>query len=265
MRNYLLYFVFFITTNFSFAGGTTYAVIVGVSDYKNFKFGDGDLTTTSRNAQLFYNYLVSKNGGKVPIKQVLLLKNEQATREAILSAIDLFQRATEEDRVIFYFTGHGDKNVFLPYDTNGTDLFLTHKEVKQAFRKSKAGSKICIADACFSGTMKKRAFSAAVQADTASNYIPNESNVVVFMSCLPTQVSYEYYSLKQTVFTYFLLRGFLGEADSNQDKIISAFEIYDYVSKKVVAYSKKYLPDQKPQTPIMYGKFPKELPLFDLN
>jgi uncharacterized caspase-like protein len=260
-----IYLLFVLLCNCQFplwATGTTYAVIVGVSNYENFSYGKGDLRYSSRDAQLFYNYMVSTNGGKIPINQTILLTNEQATKSSIIDALAIFEKANEEDRVIFFFSGHGSNGKFLPYDTDGKTPMLTHKELKQAFRQSKSKNKICIADACFAGSIQKKAFpSAQTEPTDTTHHLQSERNVLLFLACLPNQTSIEYKELKQGVFTYYLLKGFLGSADENQDQIITAFEIYKYVSSNVKEYARKKHPDIPPQTPMMFGTFAKELPL----
>lgn len=261
-RKFLL-LILFLSFKFLLRGaGTTYAVIVGVSNYQRFSFGKGDLRYSSRDAQLFYNYMVSPNGGKIPINQTILLIDEQASKSSILEALNIFEKADKEDRVIFFFSGHGDAGKFLPYDTDGYSPMLTHKELKKAFRLSKASSKICIADACFAGSIRNQDFSYTQhhQIDTM-NHLNSERNVLLFLACLPNQISVEYKELQQGVFTYYLLKGFLGPADVNHDKVITAFEIYNYVSKYMVEYTTKKHPNEKPQTPMMFGTFSKDLPI----
>ena len=72
----------------------TYAVIVGVADYKNFEKGNGDLKYTINDARLFKEFLLSKKGGSVPEENVILLLDEQASRANIIkTASELFAKA----------------------------------------------------------------------------------------------------------------------------------------------------------------------------
>lgn len=232
----------------------TYAVVVGVSNYQKFRPLKGDLHFASRDAQLFYSYLTSVNGQKVPKSNVILLLNDMATKPNILNALKLFTKAKTDDQVIFYFSGHGDSGVFLPYETSGIKIFVSHKEVKEAFKNCNARLKLCIADACKSGTIKKQSFPEKDEIQHVLN-----TNVIVFLSSLANQLSGEYGRLGQGVFTFYLLKALQGEADKNQDQSISALELYQYVNKNVRQYSKKYSPDKKEQIPTMYGRFSKDL------
>ncbi|MCE7059229.1 caspase family protein [Dyadobacter sp. CY343] len=235
---------------------TTYAVVVGISNYQKFQPSNGDLRYASRDAQLFYNYLTKATNELVPRENVILLTDEMATKGNMLAAMEIFSKALPEDRVIFYFSGHGNSGVFLPYESSGYKPVLTHKEVKQRFRESRSELKLCIADACKSGTIEIQNFPASEGIHQASN-----ANVIVFLSSLANQLSAEYVKLGQGVFTFYLLKALNGEADVNEDKQISALELYKYVSLKVRAYSRKNSPELPEQIPTMYGKFPKELPI----
>ncbi|WP_041341720.1 caspase family protein [Runella slithyformis] len=242
-----------------FAAGraqTTYAVVVGISNYQKFQPGKGDLIFAGRDAELFYRYLTDPRGRNVPRKNVVLLTEAQATKTNILKALELFAEAKPEDQVIFFFSGHGNAGVFLPYESSGIKPLLTHEEVKLAFRKSHARLKLCLADACKSGTLEIQSLPPSESLQELSN-----TNIIVFLSSLSNQLSVEYGRLGQGVFTYYLLKALRGEADRDNDKSITAFELYQYVSRNVRNYSKQFNPEHTEQIPTMYGKFPKDLPL----
>ena len=58
-------------------------------------------------------------------------------------------------------------------------------------------------------------------------------------------------------FTTYLLSGLKGDADKNKDQIITARELFDYVSVKVSQISGDR------QHPVMWGKFSDNLILMD--
>jgi len=83
-----------------------WAVLVGVSWYRhhpsvpNLRYADAD-------AQAFYDFFTSAAGG-FQRDHVLLLKNEQATRRAVLDALSNFvSRAHEDDLVWIHFSTFG--------------------------------------------------------------------------------------------------------------------------------------------------------------
>jgi uncharacterized caspase-like protein len=246
-------------------GGTTYAVIVGISNYEQFTPTSGDLRYSDRDAIYFRDYLTSPRGGNIPASQVILLTNNRASKDMIIKALSIFKKAAKEDRVIFYFSGHGNRGIFLPYDTDGAHPVLTYPELKKAFRESNATNKICITDACKGGFMKMKSYSDQTSATTPDDQLHTNSNVLVFLSCLPQQVSVEYRDLGQGVFTYFLLKALKGEADTDHDNTVTAYELYKYVSENVKDFSLQHHPETDPQTPMMYGKFDKDMPIAYVN
>ncbi|AXE21774.1 caspase family protein (plasmid) [Runella rosea] len=259
MSTYLKFFVLIsgiLGLYLNVQAGTTYAVVVGISDYQKFQPSKGDLLFASRDAELFYRYLTDPQGRNVPRENVILLTEEEATKSNILAALEIFAQAKPEDQVIFFFSGHGNSGVFLPYESSGIKPLLTHREIKQAFRNSHARLKLCLVDACKSGTIEIKSLPPSEYKEELS-----ATNVIVFLSSLSDELSVEYGRLGQGVFTYFLLKALRGKADRDQDKAITAFELYQYVSKNVRNYSVKFNFQHKEQHPTMYGKFPKDLPL----
>lgn len=230
----------------------TYAVVVGVSDYKygtknDLKFADSDATN-------FAKFLKSKNGGYVPATNIILLTNAKADRNSILVALRLLEKARPQDKVYFYFSGHGNDGVFVPYDEN----LLTHKEVKSAFKSSKAKTKIIIADACLSGSMKvdtKKEKEGSTLLNRAFKDFKNASNTVVILSSRPYQNSKESGRLQAGAFTFHFLKAMYGAADTNKDKKITVKETFDYISPMIRKETSNL------QAPIIYGKFDNNMVL----
>ena len=234
----LLLTLFCLISTLSFA--KTYAVIVGVEIYDN---PANNLNASVDDAERMYNYLIRGNSKE----NIILLTDEYATKQNILAAMQIFKYASAEDIVIFYFSGHGAPHLFVPHNFSNGKFPLWHTEIKNAFKQSKAKVKLCIADACYSGSIK------------LSNKVPsnnsggNASNIIVFMSSDQNQLSKESYQYLTGFFTSYLIKGLDGSADANNDHKVSVYELYTYVRKNVKNVS------QGSQTPIMFGKFNKYL------
>ena len=231
------------------AQATTYAVVSGVSKYahKPLRYPDDD-------AALFYNWLVGKGGAGIKPENITFLINEKATSTAILEAMKVqFAKAQKDDTVIFFFSGHGDKGIFLSYgsDTNGE--YLQHAEVKAAFKACVAKTKLCFADACFSGTLTSKMPKNIEVKFAESNLKDFDSNIVVMMSSRSDEVSLENAALKQGAFVYYLVKGLKGEADVDKNKGITISELFAYVSKNVIAFT------TGKQHPILTGKFDRKM------
>ncbi|MBO4645560.1 MAG: caspase family protein [Bacteroidales bacterium] len=230
--------------------GQTYAVIVGINQYSSSQVQN--LQCTVNDAVAFSNYLKSENGGSVPAGNIYLLTNNQATRSNILSAMDkAFGRATDADRIIFFFSGHGFQDHFVAYDTDADDYYgvvraLSFSDVKAKFKSSKAKTKLIFADACFAGSFKTT--SNATHPSTSTSF--KDVQVAVMMSCKDDEVSRENKeSLNHGVFTYYLLQGLKGGADEDGNGRIIMYEIFKYVHDHVSKYTSNN------QTPVMYGNF----------
>ena len=236
-----------------------WAVVVGVGRYTSMpslKFTDDD-------AYRFYSFLGSVEGGAVPQSQMTILIDEDATRDNILKKMrEYFLKADANDVVILYFSGHGLNGCFLPVDYDGYNNKLRHDEVKQVFKQSKAKHKLCIADACHSGSLNDGAGSMASKGPapvTLQRYYQAfedaDGGVALLMSSKAEELSLEDHGLRQGVFTYYVLQGMKGVADSNNDYLVSIKELYNYVYAKVREYTTNV------QTPVLTGDYDDAMPV----
>ena len=87
--------------------GTTFAVVVGISDYQD--EGIPDLRFADKDAEAFAAFLQSTAGGNLDEDHLKVLINEKATQAQFAAALDwLWEVAGENDKAIIYFSGHGD-------------------------------------------------------------------------------------------------------------------------------------------------------------
>ena len=234
-----------------------WAVIVGVGRYTampSLKFTDDD-------AYRFYSFLKSPEGGALPDNQIAVLVDDAATRENILKTMrEYFLKADANDVVLLYFSGHGLDGCFLPVDYDGYNNKLRHEEVKQIFRQSKAKHKLCIADACHSGSLRHDALAAKGPAPvTLDRYYrafeEADGGIALLMSSKAEELSLEDHGLRQGVFTYYILKGLKGAADPNGDYIVTVKELYNYVYAKVREYTANV------QTPVLTGDYDDNMPV----
>jgi outer membrane protein assembly factor BamB len=241
-----------------------WAVVVGVSDYSDAQNAEGlqDLSYAHTDAQAIYDFLRSPQGGAVPETQMQLITNEKATAKEILAAAEkLFAKAASKDLIIFYFSGHGEMNTFLTYDSD-----LPHAEIKKQITKSAAGQRLCVADACHSGSWagrKRYVKDSNNDEELRRMYYENlrigSDRIALFMSSGYNQLAYEERAeLTQGVFTHFYLKGLSGEADANRDNIVSLQELYEYVKRNV---SQKTANNTPPQVPQLQGVFDNMMPV----
>ena len=214
----------------------TYLVAVGVSDYPG---NNKDLRLPANDAATV-RYVYSKNSNA----ESVLLTNSDATKSAVLSKLrSTFAKATENDIIVFFFSGHGTKGAFCAYDAQ-----IPYSEIRKAMASSMAKNKMIFADACFSGKMRQGRKNTAEQ--SFNNY-----NIMLFLSSRGNETSIERRDMKNGFFTSCLQKGLRGGADANKDRTITAKELFNYVSTNV-----KILSNDK-QHPVMWGKFSDNMPV----
>jgi hypothetical protein len=231
-----------------------WAVIVGVGAYTNMPA----LRYTDDDAYRFYAFLKSVDGGGLRDEQVRILIDEEATRKRILeTAKDLFGKAHTDDLILFYFSGHGLKGGFLPYDFDGYYNKIYYEELAALLEQSNAAYKICFADACHSGGLFAEDPS-QVSEELARYYedlYRRSTGTAIIMSSKAEETSLESAGLRQGVFSHFLIRGLKGEADADGDGIVTIEELFNYIYVNVRAYTGMQ------QSPLIRGDFDPRMPV----
>lgn len=214
-----------------------YLVSVGIADYPGTR---NDLHRTTNDAIDIYNLYKGNSHA-----HARLLIDKQATLVNIESTMkDLYKHAKPEDIVVFFFSGHGTNGDFVAYDGS-----LPYKKIREAMAISKSLHKMIFADACHSGKMRQGKNNAGTQ------QAMKQLEVMLFLSSRSNEYSIEYENMRNGIFTNFLLKGLKGYADSNKDRIITAKELFNYVSREVKRESNNR------QHPVMWGKFSDDMPV----
>ena len=216
------------------AGARNYIVLVGIADYPGAK---SDLKVSANDA-VTMKALYDRNGDAVTD----ILTDSNATVENIRVAMgNLFARATQDDAVTLFFSGHGVPGGVVCY--NG---LLKYSDITSIMMKSDAQTKIVFADACFAGkarSSKKR------------NTAESETSIMFFLSSRTDEKSIERRNWRNSLFTAYLERGLRGGGDTDYNRTITARELFDFVSQGVAKDS------QERQHPVMWGKFDNDMPV----
>ncbi len=216
------------------ADGETYVVVAGVSDYKTVS----DLVLPEKDAKTIAQLYQAQT------KNVILLTGKYATKKRIVSSLkQQFARAKENDRIVFFFSGHGYPGGICPYDmTADKQSGITYKEILKILKSSRAKQKIIFADACFSGGLR-------TNGNYSIEHSVKDTDVLFFLSSRTGETSIENPFMVNGFFTTYLARGLRGGADIDRNRIITARELFQFVSEKVLAKSKNR------QHPVMWGQF----------
>ena len=224
-----------------------WAIVIGIGQYQSDNIPD--LKFAGADAQSFYDFLRSPAAGPFPEDQILFLKDGAATAQALREAMFVFlQKADWDDLVVIYFAGHGapdpnrPENLYLlPTDADVNALAATAFpmwDVKTALRRQIDSERvIVIADACHSAGTSEGA-----EATTASNPINGSfselftpSRRLTLTAADANELSYEdqRWGGGHGVFTFNLIEGLKGAADSDDNGVVTFAEVADYVGKNV--------------------------------
>lgn len=227
-----------------------WAVIIGISEYQNPTIKN--LNYADRDARDFAEFLKSPAGGGYDPERMKILLNKEATLQNVKQALYNFLRQTiDKDLVIIYFAGHGapepanpNNNYLLTYDTDPTSLETTAFpmwDVNTALMRYIPSKRVVIfTDACHSGGISSDLATRGVsltETNLINQYLSALSNskegTIVFTASQAGEASQELDQFGHGVFTYFLLKGMKGEADINNDYVVTIGELMDYVEENV--------------------------------
>ncbi len=247
-----------VTNTNATVSGKTYALIVGISNYKELpklEYADAD-------AVAFASYLrksLSDTSG------IVLMTNQNANKVNVISAlVDFKKKATKGDKVYFYFAGHGDieteisnGGILLLYDSPKENYYLNangylhQDDLKSIVGQIVAGGAqaFLMIDACHSGSL-----SGGKQGTEKSLLALKDawSNETKIFSCQANELSLEgkQWGNGRGLFSFHLIEGLTGLADEegDADGKVSLFEIQSYLQKNV---RKQAAPNK--QTPFAIG------------
>lgn len=172
------------------------------------------------------------------------LVDEAASRDGILDLLErrLPQEADEQDLVVVFFAGHGataaGQGYIVPRDA-GADVQRTAisvQRLKEAALRMHARHTIFLADACFSGTMLRRAEAGvADKANTLAYWEAAAKDRVVQILTAGRADERVLESNGWGHFTRAVHAGLIGGADRNHDGVVTTEELALYISARVLS------------------------------
>ena len=255
--------------------GERYAVVVGISKYKNKTKGIAAVMNAAEEAKQFASFIKSPQGGNFRDSNVLLLTNENATSSALRRALFTFlKKAIEEDLVYFFFSGQG------AYETGNTDNYylLTHDadpedlptsaipvwDIENAFKRNiKARRAVLFMDAQHVAKLDKDdgTRNITIKGNIVNKYLKALAEAgegkVIINAAQENQISSGGSDRENGArfFTQCLLKALKGDADKNGDGIVTLGEVIDYTTDCVDTAS------NGKQRPDVAGRYDRNLPL----
>jgi tetratricopeptide (TPR) repeat protein len=218
----------------------SYALVVGISRYKHLP-AQAQLKYPDRDADAVYTVLISKEGGGFPPENVHVLKDEDATLKNLQDQLEnwLPSVVKEDDRVLIYFAGHGfltaGASYLAPHDIDRNNIAGTAYSMSRLGdvigNKIRAKWKVLLADACHSGAITPEADRAQVN----QALLDLNKSLFVVTASRDREQSFEGpgWGGGHGIFTYYVVKGFEGEADGSGDGVVTAQELGDYVYSNV--------------------------------
>lgn len=237
-------------------------LLVGVNEYQDASLPS--LRYPALDCQGLEEALLKATAG-FPNKKVIVHHDFAAqppTLQTIRQSLQqIVSQSQSPDSILLYFSGHGmletntQQAVLCLSDTRKDDLLATGlgmQELVQILGASPANQQLVCLDTCHSGDMRLLGGNGGARDGNIAD-LPNPTTQLMdilrqraaqskgfcaLLSCDQGQQSWEFPELGHGVFTYYLMRGLLGEAaDSNG--MIEADGLYKYVYRQTLQYIDK--------------------------
>jgi formylglycine-generating enzyme required for sulfatase activity len=234
-----------------------YALLIGCSEYTDDKLLQ--LAMPEADVQALAQVLEDEQIGAFDAVDVSLNEPDYVVRRKISR---FFKRRSKDDFLLLFFAGHGVKDragqLYLTFTNTEHDDFdgtaIPDAFVARQMDRSKAESQLLILDCCYSGAFGRNAragLNTPVGLDAAYREVLGDLQGIgrmIFAATDAIQFAWEGESIlgeaQNSLFTHFLIQGLLtGEADQNNDNVVTLDELYTYVYRQVRAH----MPEQQPQ------------------
>ena len=235
------------------------ALIIGVQNYSSAP----KATFAASDAKWFYEY--AKNVFGVSENNIKKLVNKDAsfiqTQKVISKWLPSKIKANQTELIVF-FAGHGlstpdGKELYLLVHDSDTDLLsrtaISRSELFNDIVKLKPKSVTLFFDTCYSGS--SRDDESLLASARPIRIVPSEvsnrpDNFTIFSAAKNEQISSGFKEARHGIFSYYLMKGLEGKADTNRDKEITNGELHVYMDKHV---SQKALELGRKQNPDLAG------------
>lgn len=247
-----------------------HVLLVGIADYQNNE-NLSDLSFTINDVNALEAFYRSENGGGVSSGSLVVLRDEQATKQNILTEMrSLFIKARPKDMVVFYFSGHGallgsrqPKALHLiphDFDPNQDQTAIHHQEIEEIFDLSQADKKLWMMDACHSGgTLPQMK---GLLLDHLASLVDKDIGIISSSGIGETSIEVSGLENGRGLFSYYLTDALvhnIDACDTDNNLVVAVLELFDYVKDnvKTVAWEKY----RHRQTPTIGGKVNLQLPI----
>ncbi len=237
---------------------STVALIIGIESYNQ----SPKAIYANLDAKYFYEY--AKKGFGINSQNIKLLIDKDAN---LISSIGIIEKwlpskiKKNETNLIVFFAGHGlasndGKDLYLLSQDSDPDLLsrtaLSRSEIFDTIIKLKPKSVTMFFDTCYSGVSREEVtlLASARPIRIIADEQNTPDNFTIFSASKLDQISSGLQDAKHGIFSYYLMKGLEGKADSNQDNKITNGELLAYMDENI---SQKAAEQGRQQNPTLAG------------
>ncbi len=232
----------------------SFALIIGVDKYEKWpalEFAVNDARAVRQKLEL------------TGFEEITIIFDKEATQRRILTELfhELPKQVGRNDRVLFYFAGHGQtedlpnggkRGYIIPVDadtSNFSSSAISMEQIRSLSSRIPAKHILYVMDSCYSGLGLSRSYGVST---SISGYLRKVASMRV-IQIVTAGGKGEQVQEKEGhgLFTTYFLRALEGEADINNDKVVTGTELGAYIRPSVSDAS------QQAQTPL-YGRLEGE-------
>ncbi len=218
----------------------TAALIIGIENYENTvsaPFAENDALT-------FQDFALLTLG--VPQENMkILINNEAKKTNTLKSILKWLPQVIKEDQTELYvfFSGHGlasengEELYLLPSDGDPellADSTLFRNRMFEDINKLNPKTVTVFLDTCYSGGTRSDEFLVAAKPifiEAEEQEVP--TNFTIFSASAGKETAKVFEEAEHGLFSYFMMKGLEGEADSNNDRTITNGELHAFINKNV--------------------------------
>jgi hypothetical protein len=210
----------------------SYAVIIGINDYDKWPKLDSAVFDATA-----VQSLLLANG----FQEAKLILNKEATQRRILTELysELPPKVERDDRILFYFAGHGattkaygkfSTGYIIPVESGLSDFpttAISMGQIRDICSRISAKHIIFVMDCCYAGQILEQGLKNQQDGDSEIEGSAYKRVIQIITAGAKDQVALE--GEKHGLFTEFFLQSLEGNADLNSDKVVTGREMGNYI------------------------------------
>jgi len=216
--------------------GRSFAVVIGINNYERWPTLEFAVEDAKAIRQKF-----EESG----FDEITTILDQEATQRNILTVLghELPQKVDRNDRVVIYFAGHGQtedlptgdkKGYIIPVDADTSNYFATAismEQIRELSNRIPARHILYVMDSCYSGLGMSRSHGVS---PNISGYLRKVASMRV-VQIITAGGKGEQAQEKEGhgLFTRYFLRAIDGEADVNNDGVVTGTELGAYLRPQV--------------------------------